>query len=234
MGIPLDAINTSRLSVAKLKPEPLERLLGPLLVGGQISVVHGTKRAPMTALAHVALVGAARIGGKALYLDSGKNFSPALVRRLSRDFGERALGNISVGRVMSLSDLTKASTSANGFNLVVLDSLTGALNLSGAPGSKGRQRELFSVLDMLRKMVNISNAHFLMTDHSTREWLSGIERPIGGNVLAHAVDSVIRVDSQDGPRDAVRVLVERSLAASTCQAVVIRLSGKGARLLSRR
>jgi len=231
MGVPLDAIKVTRSSVVKLRPKPLENLLGPLLVGGQMSVVHGPERAPMTALAHVALVGAVRTGRKALYLDSGKNFSPQLARTLSRDLGEGALGDISVGRVMSLSDLNKAAQSPDAFSLVVLDSLTGALNLSGAPGSKGRQRELFSTLDMLRLMVNQHESHLLMTDHSTREWSSGVEKPIGGNVLAHAIDTVVRVDNQDGVRDAVRVLVERSAAARSPEAVIIRLSERGARPL---
>lgn len=228
MGVPLDAIKVNHSSVTKLRPQPLDSLLGPLLVGGQMSVVYGPERAPMTALAHVALVGAVRNGRKALYLDSGKNFSPQLVRTLSRDLGESALLDISIGNVMSLSDLNKAALSAVGFSIVVLDSLTGVLNLSGAPGAKGRQRELFSTLDMLRMMVNQHGSHLLMTDHSTREWSSGAEKPIGGNVLAHAVDSVVRVDSQEGVRDAVRVLVERSASVASPEAVVIRLGKKGA------
>jgi KaiC/GvpD/RAD55 family RecA-like ATPase len=134
------------------------------------------------------------------------------------------LSRIVVGEVMSLSDLENLSTSIHDLgnvSIIVLDSLTGVLNLSGAPGSAGRQRELFHSLEVLRGLVNELGTHLMMTDHSTRNWSSGRPTPIGGNVLAHAVDSVVRVDRLDVGKNLVRVLVERSTKGHETQAVIL-------------
>ncbi|MHA2067652.1 MAG: hypothetical protein ACXABY_25085 [Candidatus Thorarchaeota archaeon] len=129
---------------------------------------------------------------------------------------------------MSLSDLEELSRSIldlGEVSVIVLDSLTGVLNLSGAPGSAGRQRELFHTLEVLRELVNQLRVHLLMTDHSSRNWNSGKPTPIGGNVLAHAVDSVVRIDKLDVGKNLIRVLIERSTVGTDAQAVIL-VSGK--------
>ncbi|MHA1925828.1 MAG: hypothetical protein ACW974_07920, partial [Candidatus Thorarchaeota archaeon] len=141
-----------------------------------------------------------------------------------KDETSRILSRIIVGKVMSLSDLEDLSANIldlGDVSIIVLDSLTGVLNLSGAPGSAGRQRELFHSLEILRGLVNELETHLLMTDHSARNWSSGRPMPIGGNVLAHAVDSVVRVDRLDVGRNLMRVMVERSTVGPETQAVIL-------------
>ena len=114
-------------------------------------------------------------------------------------------------------------------SLVVLDNLTAALNLSGDPGSRSRQRALFGALDAIRRVINDIDAHVMITDHSSRNWTSGQPTPIGGNVLSHAVDSVIRVDRLRKGEDVVRILVERCILPSCPPGVILRVGSKGVR-----
>ena len=114
-------------------------------------------------------------------------------------------------------------------SLIVLDSLTGALNLTGAPGSRNRQRNLFTTLDSIRRVVNDIDAHMMITDHSSRDWTSGQSNPIGGNILAHGVDSVILVDRLRNKDNVVRILVERCTLPVPPPGVIVKLTAKGIR-----
>ncbi|MFX1561213.1 MAG: hypothetical protein ACFFBL_11545, partial [Promethearchaeota archaeon] len=112
---------------------------------------------------------------------------------------------------------------------IVIDSLTGSLNLTGAPGTKGRQRELFHTLETIRKAVNKHNTHALITDHSVRNWISGQPSPLGGNVLSHAVDSVVRVDRLRTNDNLIRILTERCTATKNPPSIIVRADSKGIR-----
>ncbi|MHA2355348.1 MAG: hypothetical protein ACXADC_09255 [Candidatus Thorarchaeota archaeon] len=214
-------------STIPLSPKPLDSLLGRLLVPEQISLLHGPERSPLTSLAHtVAIAAARRDDGHAVFIDSGTNYSPTLARAMcvSEEESTQVLNRIVVGNALSLSDLEDLSASIldlGNVSIIILDSLTGVLNLSGAPGSAGRQRELFHTLEILRDLVNQLGSHLLMTDHSSRNWSSGKPTPIGGNVLAHAVDSVVRIDKLGVGRNLIRVLIERSSVGADAQAVIL-------------
>jgi len=111
--------------------------------------------------------------------------------------------------------------------VVVVDSLTSALDLSDDVTGPGRQRKLFHTLETIREFVNHSSAHVMMTDHSSPNWSSGEPSPIGGNVVAHNVDSVVRVEKLDvGTDNLVTILVERCPLPDPPTGVVIRLSAK--------
>ncbi|MGY5853357.1 MAG: hypothetical protein RTU92_07330 [Candidatus Thorarchaeota archaeon] len=234
IAIPLDKLPNIVDASVQLSPKRFHSILSPLLVPGQISLVHGPERSPLTAIAHAVVAGSAKSGMPSFFLDSGNNYSPALARTvLGRVTSpETLLNKIIVGSVLSLDDLTRtmSSLSYHGAGLiVVLDSLTGVLNLSGGPGSKGRQRELFRTLESCRAITNELGAHLLLTDHSRKDWTSGQSRPIGGNVIGHAVDSVVRVDKMSFPKYGVRLLVERTPVVPTPEGVVVRISEKGIR-----
>jgi hypothetical protein len=115
--------------------------------------------------------------------------------------------------------------------IIILDSLTGALNLTGAPGTKGRQRELFSALETLRKAANKLDSHVLITDHSSKNWSTGEWTPAGGNVLAHAVDNVVRVDRLRSGDNLIRIQVERWIAQEKPPGIIVRADSRGIRLL---
>ncbi len=231
MRTPLDSFDTKSQPIISLTPKPLDSLLGSILLPEQLSLLHGPERSPLTSLAHAVLISAARRNkGLAVFVDSGSNYSTTLARAMciSEKDSTSILSRIVVGNVMSLADLEDLSKNIpdlGAVSIIVLDSLTGVLNLSGAPGSAGRQRELFHSLEVLRNLVNELGSHLLMTDHSSRNWSSGQPTPIGGNVLAHAVDSVVRIDRLDVGKNLVRVLIERSTVGSESQAVIL-VAGK--------
>ncbi|MHA2395930.1 MAG: hypothetical protein ACXAC0_04435, partial [Candidatus Thorarchaeota archaeon] len=171
---------------------------------------------------------------KCVFLDSGTNYSPALVRSVCPPTEDAAavLSRIIVGQVMGLSDIEEMMgmlAELGNISVLVLDSLTGSLNLTGAPGTKGRQRELFHTLETIRKPVNKFNVHALITDHSSKNWISGEPTPIGGNVLSHAVDSVVRIDRLRTNENLIRILTERCAATKNPPSIIVRADSKGIR-----
>jgi RecA/RadA recombinase len=236
MPVPLDTVEVSADPVVRLKPDPLHSSLGELLVPREISLLHCSERSPLTYLAHSVVVQGAETnpGRRFVYLDSGSNYHPNLARAMCRKSSSNSetLDRIVVGKVMSLSDVEETASALAEMGhvvAVVLDSLTGALNMSGSPGKAGRQRALFHCLEVLRRTVNELNAHLMLTDFSSRNWGSGTRTPIGGNVLAHAVDSVVQVDRLDINQSMIRILVERSPVATNSEAVIVRITPRGVR-----
>jgi hypothetical protein len=89
-------------------------------------------------------------------------------------------------------------------------------------------------------MANRTGMHIMMTDHSVLPWQTVIteetreedlERmPIGGNVLSHGIDTVVRMirltDKKTGVKlkDHFRVLVERTPVVSLPRSVVVRMN----------
>ncbi len=220
----------------RFTPRVLEQAFGSIILPRQISLLHSSERAPLTIVAHGVAVSAARSlpDAKCVFLDSGTNYSPSLIRTIcpSTDDTVDVLERIIVGQVMGLADIEEAIGMLSGLNdvsVVILDSLTGALNLSGAPGTKGRQRELFRTLETARKAVNKFNAHVLITDYSSKNWISGDPSPIGGNVLSHAVDSVLRIDRLRTNENLIRILTERCAAPKNPPSIIIRADSKGLR-----
>ena len=235
MKQPLESIDVITEPQIRLRPRILNDAIGNLLIPQQISLFHGPERAPLSILAHSAIVSAARIeDASCIFLDSGTNYSSTLVRSLchQQDESIKVLEKIAVGQVVGLDDVVEKIEMLSDFgevSLVVLDSLTGALNLSGAPGSRGRQRTLFSALDSIRRVINDIDTHVMITDYSSRNWTSGEPSPIGGNVLAHAVDSVVSVERLREGDDVVRILVERCTLPSPPPGVIVRIGAKGIR-----
>ena len=234
--LPLDCIEIREKQMFKILPRQLDTTLGKILVPRQMSVIHGTERFPMTAIAHQIVACAAQAGFKAFYIDSGRNYSAKMVRSFcsERVDTKTVIANIAVGLVLGLNDLeqlTEYIMLQEDVGIIVIDSLTGVLNLSTAPASKGRQRRLFKTLEKLRELVNTTGAHLMMTDHSSIDWKTGIHRPGGGNVIAHGVDSVVQVMSLEVERDAVRVNIERTPITPCPSGVVIRASHRGLRSL---
>jgi RecA/RadA recombinase len=237
LRVPLESLDGMNVPHIRLCPRVLNDTIGGLFLPQQISLFHGKTRAPLTILAHAAIVSAARIEGTScVYLDSGTNYSPPLVRSLSASRAESAelLKRVIVGQVLSLDDISekviKLQEMGN-ISLVVLDSLTGAMNLTDAPGSRGRQRKLFGTLDAVRRTINRLNTHFMITDYSSHDWLSGEPTPLGGNVLSHAVDSVVLVDKLQPGKGLTCILIERCTQPAIPPGVIIRTDSKGIRTI---
>ncbi|MGY5859243.1 MAG: hypothetical protein RTU63_07730 [Candidatus Thorarchaeota archaeon] len=235
MKLPLESIDVATEPQIRLRPRILNDTIGDLFLPQQISLFHGSERAPLSILAHSAIVSAARMGtGSCFFLDSGTNYSSTLVKTLCHSTEEsvKVLEKTAVGPVLGLTDVIEKIEMLRDYgevSLVVIDSLTGALNLTGDPGSRGRQRNLFTALDSIRRVINDIDTHVMITDHSSRNWTSGQSTPIGGNVLAHAVDSVVLVDRLRKGEDVVRILVERCTLHSPPPGVIVKIGTKGIR-----
>ena len=228
----IDAITEPQI---RLRPRILNNTIGELFIPQQISLFHGSERAPLSILAHAVIVSAAKMKtASCVFLDSGTNYSTTLVKSLchSKDESSQVLAKIVVAQVLGLADVVEKVEMLQNLgevSLVVLDNLIGALNLTGAPGTKGRQRNLFGALDSIRRVINELDTHVMITDHSSRNWTSGQPIPIGGNVLSHAMDSVVQVDRLRKGDDVVRILVERCTLPSTPPGVIVKIGAKGIR-----
>jgi RecA/RadA recombinase len=230
----LDEAEKNAISIVNLSPKKLQQILGKTLVPSEISILHGRERSLLTLLSHFICTNIGISGQNALYLDSGRNFSPLTIKKMlasiSKKESAEILSKISVGKVYALEDIEVISSqidSANMPSLIVLDNLTALLNLSTTPGKKGRQRRLFAALEEIRRLVNRSDAHVLMTDHSTADWQSGSFKPLGGNVVTHAVDSLSLVTKLD-TEDIVNIKVERSPHVNAPAGLLVRLNHCGA------
>lgn len=230
---PLEEIKVDTTPRFSLVPKTLDAVLGRLLAPSQVSLLHGPNRAPLTALAHLVTVCAAKADGKrSVYLHAGNNYSPTLARSLcgrNQDASD-ILQRIAVGKVLGLSDIEHELSlirDAERVQMVVVDSLTSVLDLSDSSTGPGRQRKLFHALETMREFVNNSSAHLMMTDHSSPSWGSDEPSPIGGNVVAHNVDSVIRVERLDiASDDLISIVVERCPLPNPPTGVVVRFSAK--------
>jgi len=233
--VPLESLEEVTESLLRIHPRVLNDIIGKIFLPQQISLFHGKERAPLSILAHTLAVSAARIeNSSCVFLDSATNYSPNLIRSLcdSKHESKELLERIIVGPVLSLDDVVEKFEQLHqmgNISLIVLDSLTGVLNLTGAPGNPGRQRILFSALETIRKSINKLNTHVMITDHSSRDWLSGAPTPIGGNVLSHAMDSVVFVDRLRQGDRLVRILIERSTVFSHAPGVIVKITPRGIR-----
>jgi RecA/RadA recombinase len=223
-------VNVSEKPILKLSPKPLDAVLGAIIIPQSVSVIHGQEKAPLTILAHALAVAGAK-SGYSIFLDSGNNYDPTIVRNLcsKKENAETILSSILVKRIMELNTLeglSDAIITKDEVNVVVLDSLTQLLNLSSELHTKKRQRILYRALEIFRDMVNRGRIHLVMIDHSTRDWQTKQFNPIGGNVLVHGVDSVVRVCGI-GIDEHVRILVERSPIIPSPGSIIIKINPRG-------
>ncbi|TXT55243.1 MAG: hypothetical protein BAJATHORv1_40153 [Candidatus Thorarchaeota archaeon] len=239
MRISLSAIDIESIpsSITRLRPYVLDRALGQLLLPEQISLLYGVDKSPLTRLAHNVAINVAMNGNNAIFLDSGNNYNSHLVNSQIPSKRERTeiLEHIIIAKIFSLSDLINISNEINeiqNLSFIVLDSLSGVLNLSGAPGSIERQRLLFKTLQVIRRLVNTTNAHFLVTSYSTNDWKTGDTRPVGGNVLAHNLDSIIHVEMIDSKKGILQFNIERSSIPITQEVFAFRMTKTGFKTLS--
>ncbi|MGQ4912813.1 MAG: hypothetical protein ACP6KW_11635 [Candidatus Thorarchaeota archaeon] len=233
----LDEMHVETSTLVRLSPRQLDATLGTVILPQQVSLIHGPERAPLTLVAHAIAAGGVLAGGRSVFLDSGGNYRPNLIRALLGTEATESVGRMVVAPVFGLPDVPTALEGIHGMGnvrVVVLDSLTGALNLSGDSGSKKRQRALFRVLELIRELVLTEAIHFVMTDYSSRDWKTGQVRIIGGNVLAHSIDTSVYCSAIRTIEDGILVSVERSPVIPLPDSVAIKIGFRGARSLKGR
>jgi len=235
----LEEIDDHDSPVVPLRPLVLDRTLGRLLLPGEISLLYGDSRSVLTIMAHWIAIAGTRRGRASVYLDTGKNFSPNLVRSMvgDSDRATRVLRRIGVGKVLCAQDFEQhalRSLAMRETSVIVLDSLAALLSLTGSPGTVERQRALFRVLERVREHIAERHVHVLMTDRCTTSWSSEAVSPLGGLVLAHSVDSVARLIPLLSAGQTARLVVERSsCGVNSTDSVVVRVTRRGIRPLHR-
>ncbi len=236
-SLPLNSVEFEDRPFVQLRPRQLDQTLGRVLLPSQVSLVHGPDRAPLTLVAHAVTAGVVSGGGRCLFLDSGGNYNPNLIRAMLGESDPESVGRIIVGPVFGLTDLTEALKTvkpSDGVLVVVVDSLTGVLNLTGDSGSKERQRDLFGALEELRRTVNSHGVHALLTDHSSNDWRTGERRVVGGNVLQHNIDTSVYCSWIRKIEDGILLTVERSPVFPPPTSVAVKLGVRGPRSPNRR
>lgn len=230
--VSLDAVDDGVSPTIRITPRVLNQFLGHVILPDEISIVHGPDRSPITLLAHWLAVAGTLRGRPVAYIDSGNSFSPHVIRTMVGDDkkAERVLRLIGVGRPFSLVELERLIRRAidvDKLSLVIVDSLAGVLNLSGAPGTASRQRQLFRTMEYIRKILSDSGAHILMTDYSSFNWSSQGGSPVGGMVLAHAVDSIVHLVRLPETKEIVRLMIEKSSTPAPQSGIVLRINRRG-------
>ncbi len=230
MAIPLDRLRTDDDLNISLKPHVLNSIFQ--LQSHQITLIHGPNKAPLTLLAHNLAVQVAKAGKSVVFLDSGKNYNPRIIRSMCKNSSqsEKVMRLVHFTNILNLEDIQLLKESLREFELLfllIIDNLTNLLNLSGNPGSKERQRKLFNTLECLRGLANSMDIHILLTGHSKRNWDSGKIIPIGGNVLTHDIDWSLLVGLLEGTRDYYRILAEKSPIHGIPPAIVVRIRKSG-------
>lgn len=223
--------------LVRLRPRNLDHVLGRVIRPRQISLLHGPDRAPLTLVAHAVAAGGVLNGGRCVFLDSGGNYNPLLMRAMLGESSSESVNRIIVGPVFGLKDLTEAIkgiASVDDIRVIVVDSLTGVLNLTGDAGSRERQRSLFGALEELRGTVNSNRVHALLTDYSRNDWRTGERRVVGGNVLEHSIDTSVYCSTIRRIEDGIILSVERSPVFPPPTSVAVKLGIRGPRSLSRR
>lgn len=230
MAIPLEQLRTNDELNIPLKPHVLNSVFQ--LHGHMITLIHGPDRAPLTIFAHHLAVQVAKTGNSIVFLDSGKNYSPRIIRSMCKNpnKSEEIMKLVHFSNILNLEDIQLFRESLNAINslsLLIIDNLTTLLNLSGDPGSRERQHSLFKTLEILRELANSNDIHIILTGHSKRDWDSGKIIPVGGNILTHDIDWSLLVKFLEGTRDQYRILVEKSPLQKSFRAIVVRIGKKG-------
>ncbi|MGC8584447.1 MAG: ATPase domain-containing protein, partial [Thermoproteus sp.] len=141
--------------------------------------------------------------GDVVYIDTEGTFSPALAERMARRFGAdpaAVLDRISVyvpDNVSALEAFVKSELPAHlkeGARTVVVDTITALYRAEfvGRESLAERQQRLHYLVDWFRRHARVFNALVVFTNQVMdvpEAFMTGLKRPAGGNVLAHAVNA---------------------------------------------
>ncbi len=156
-------------------------------------------------LAHQLVVAALKEGftDKAVYVDTEGTFSPALVEAVARRFGvelEKLEDSVVVyqpANVVQLEQIVKYDLPRHiqeGCRLVVIDTITALYRAEfvGREHLAARQQRIHYLIDWLRRHARTFGLTSILTNQVMdvpEVFAAGVKRPVGGNVLAHAVNA---------------------------------------------
>lgn len=160
--------------------------------------------------------------GKALYIDTEGTFRPsrlvAIAARYGLD-GDAVLDNVSFARAfnsehqMQLLCQASAMMAESRYALVIVDSATALFrtDYSGRGELAGRQQELAKFLRALTRLSEEFGVAVLITNQMTANPDSGMFakdplQPIGGNIMAHASCTRLRLKKARGENRIMKVI----------------------------
>uniref|UniRef100_K3W7L7 DNA repair protein RAD51 homolog n=1 Tax=Globisporangium ultimum (strain ATCC 200006 / CBS 805.95 / DAOM BR144) TaxID=431595 RepID=K3W7L7_GLOUD len=206
----------------------LDELLKGGFETGSITELFGEFRTGKTQLCHQLCVTCQlpvdRGGGegKALYIDTEGTFRPqrlvAIAERYGLD-GESVLDNVAFARAynsehqMQLLVQASAMMAESRFALVIVDSATALFrtDYSGRGELAARQQELAKFLRALTRMADEFGVAVVITNQMTANPDSGMFakdplQPIGGNIMAHASCTRLRLKKGRGENRVMKVV----------------------------
>ncbi|MEZ0248876.1 MAG: ATPase domain-containing protein [Thermoproteus sp.] len=155
-------------------------------------------------LAHqISVQSVAQNFGDVVYIDTEGTFNAGLLEKIARRFGlepGQVLDRISVyvpDNVSALEAFAKYELPKHlkeGAKTVIVDTITALYRAEfvGRESLAERQQRLHYLIDWFRRHARVFNALVVFTNQVMdvpEAFLSGLKRPAGGNVLAHAVNA---------------------------------------------
>jgi DNA repair protein RAD51 len=220
----------------------LDKLLEGGVETGSITEVFGEFRTGKTQLAHTLCVtcqmavndGGAE--GKAIYIDTEGTFRPQRLQAIAERFGldpAMALENVAYARAhnsehqMELLKLAAAIMSQDRYALLVVDSATALFrtDYSGRGELSARQMELAQFLRQLSRLAEEFGVAVFITNQVVANpdgmsFAKDSTKPIGGNIIAHASTTRLRLRKGRGENRICTVFDSPTLPEADAQFAV--------------
>lgn len=214
----------------------LDALLGGGIETGSITELYGEFRTGKTQLCHTLCVtcqlpttqGGGE--GKAIYIDTEGCFRPEKLQAIAERFGlnpDDVLDNVAVARAhnsehqMQLLTQASAMMAESRFALIVVDSATALFrtDFQGRGELADRQQQLGQFLRNLTKLANLYGVAVLITNQVVSSPEGGVFskdpiKPIGGNIIAHASTTRIKLRKGRGENRVAKVVDSPTLPES--------------------
>lgn len=218
----------------------LDSLLGGGVETGSITEIFGEFRTGKTQLCHTLCVTCQRTmdqgggEGKAVYIDTEGTFRPSKLSAIAERFGmdpETVLNNVICARAhnseqqLELLQDAAALMSEDRFSLLVVDSATALYrtDYSGRGELSERQMHLAQFLRQLMRLaeefgVAVVITNQVVADPGGMSFAKDTNKPIGGNIIAHA--STTRLKFKKG-RGENRICQVRCIACQSLNSIEI-------------
>ncbi|GMI16510.1 hypothetical protein TrLO_g12874 [Triparma laevis f. longispina] len=193
----------------------LDKLLEGGIETGSVTEAFGEFRTGKTQLCHTLCV-TCQMGvtdggaeGKAIYIDTEGTFRPKRLQEIAERFGmdpEMALENVAYARAhnsehqMELLKMAAAIMAQDRYALIVVDSATALFrtDYSGRGELSERQMMLGQFLRQLTRLAEEFGVAVFMTNQVTADpggmsFAKDSTKPIGGNIIAHAATTRLRL-----------------------------------------
>jgi len=187
-----------------------DEIIGGGFESGTITEIYGRTASGKTQLSHTLIVQALKENKdtKGIYIDSESTFRAERIKDICEaneleydDIMNRiyiARSYNSSHQILLVDELEKILQKDNSYNILVIDSLTSHFraDFSGRGELASRQQLLNKHLHQLLKIADIYNLVVIVTNQvqsDPGQFYGNPEKPIGGNILSHAVTNIIYI-----------------------------------------